>query len=180
MPRPDLRLVSDNPARFAKSGYDELGKISLDANGESLGLVHGLKAEKSERGFRCHECRQMQRVGAWLVWVPNGLRKGDPAWAFEEACIYTGQMSGSGWCLDCAPKRDDGFVAAARDAFAHRDLSGPPHHIEIAGLERPSLIDRVIDALSEDRWQFRVTMFCYAVATLAGCYFAWQLGRGAL
>lgn len=75
--------------------------------------------------------------------------------------------------------RDD----AALDVQAWvRDLPDlrPTRHAEIASLERPSLIDRVIDALSEDRWQFRVTVFCYVVATLAGCYFAWQLGRGAL
>jgi hypothetical protein len=39
---------------------------------------------------------------------------------------------------------------------------------------------RIYEPSFRERWQFRVTVFCYVVATLAGCYFAWQLGRGAL
>jgi hypothetical protein len=91
---------------FARPGYDEFGKISLDENGEALGLLHGLEAVRRDRGFRCAECDQYQRAGSWLVWVEDGLRKDDPDWAFEDSAIYRGgNWSGSGWCLDCAPKR---------------------------------------------------------------------------
>jgi hypothetical protein len=110
-------LSGFDPSRTAKPGYDEFGKISLDPNGEKLGLIRGLRAEQSRRRFRCTECGQYQRPGAWLVWIEDGLRKGDPDWAFEDSVVYRGgHWRGSGWCLDCAPKRSTAKATPTRSA----------------------------------------------------------------
>lgn len=73
--------------------------------GETLGLCTGLRAERSDRQFRCNACRQMQPHGAWLVWVPDSVRPGDPGWSVEEAARLN-YLNGhsSGWCFECAPK----------------------------------------------------------------------------
>lgn len=74
--------------------------------GETLGLCRGLRSEKSRNGqWRCAQCGQMQRAESWLIWVPDGVRKSDPAWSVTEAArvtAYNGHKSG--WCLSCAPK----------------------------------------------------------------------------
>jgi hypothetical protein len=72
---------------------------------ETLGLCAGLRAERSSHQYRCSECHRMQPNGSWLVWVPDSVRRGDPAWSVTEACrtnAFNG--TGSGWCLSCAPK----------------------------------------------------------------------------
>jgi hypothetical protein len=101
------QAVSSKAAHPSRSMFgDVFGKPTINANGEALGLVHGMRAERSRDRFRCGECGQYQRPGSWMVWVETGLRKDDPLWAFEDSAIYRGgHWSGIGWCLNCAPKR---------------------------------------------------------------------------
>jgi hypothetical protein len=75
----------------------------LDDNAEDLLLLPGLRAEPRDRQFRCAACSRMQPTGSWLVWVPDGVRKTDPAWSVTEACRLSAfNGHGSGWCLKCA------------------------------------------------------------------------------
>lgn len=71
--------------------------------GETLGLPRGLRPERPRGQFRCASCEQMQRDPEWIVYVPDGVRIGDPGWSVTESArqnAYNG--SGSGWCLTCA------------------------------------------------------------------------------
>lgn len=81
-------------------------KVPVQGAAEALGLVPGLRAEKSRGGgWRCSNCHQMQPGGSWEVWVPDSVRHGDPESAITEACrrnAYNGHHSA--WCLKCAPK----------------------------------------------------------------------------
>lgn len=73
--------------------------------GETLGLCRGIRAERRHSQYRCESCNKMQPAGSWMAWVPDGMRRSDPVWSFEEAArqnAYNGSMSG--WCLKCAPK----------------------------------------------------------------------------
>lgn len=77
----------------------------VDAEGERLGLVRGLRAETYPRQYRCGQCDRMQHSGSICVQVPDHVRKNDPAWAVEEACrVSAFNGSFTGWCLSCAPK----------------------------------------------------------------------------
>lgn len=71
---------------------------------EKLGLLPGLRAEKSRHGqWRCAECQRMQPNDSWQVWVPDGVCNRDPGWSITEACrvsAYNGHLSA--WCLSCA------------------------------------------------------------------------------
>lgn len=70
---------------------------------ETLGLCDGLRAERNTHQYRCGQCHQMQQNGAWGVWVPDGVRVGDPSWSVTESArrnAYNGTFTT--WCLDCA------------------------------------------------------------------------------
>jgi hypothetical protein len=84
-------------------------KARVDQIGETLGLCAGLRARRSDGQFRCGECLRMQAAGSWKVWVPDGVRKGDPSWSVEEAArLITFNGSATAWCLECAPKAKAG------------------------------------------------------------------------
>ena len=73
-------------------------------NLNDLGLVQGLRTYISD-GCRCANCGRMQRPQSTMVWVPDSVRVGDPAWAVAEICKrerYNGNSSG--WCMKCARK----------------------------------------------------------------------------
>ncbi len=63
------------------------------------------RTEITERDWRCASCNKMQHAGTTLYWVPDRVLPGDPIWSIENACKgHNG--SGSGWCKDCAPKKE--------------------------------------------------------------------------
>jgi hypothetical protein len=77
--------------------------IAADPNAERLGLPRGLEAVTSHDQYRCYNCRKMQPRGSVVVYVPDSVLEGDPAWSVTEAArlnAYNG--SGSGWCVKCA------------------------------------------------------------------------------
>lgn len=82
-------------------------KVSAQDAATALGLVPGLRVGDSpqQTQWRCDHCDEMQRADGVLVWVPDTVRVGDPAWAVTEACRL-GQFNchASGWCLRCARK----------------------------------------------------------------------------
>ena len=72
---------------------------------QSEALAPGLRFEKTGSAYRCAHCGKMQRADPGLVWVPDGVALGDPAWSVTEQCrrvAYNGDWSG--WCLECARK----------------------------------------------------------------------------
>lgn len=66
-------------------------------------LCKGLKARRSNSSYRCSSCSQMQPAGALMVWVPDSVQRGDPAWSVTDACERNA-LNGhsSGWCVRCA------------------------------------------------------------------------------
>lgn len=77
--------------------------VPIDQISETLGLLPGLRAEKSDGGWRCDHCNGYQRERGWLVWVPDNIRSTDSAADISDQCrrsAYNG--CGSGWCLKCA------------------------------------------------------------------------------
>lgn len=73
-----------------------------------IGVLENLRVEQSARQWRCGWCNKMQPIGSWLVWVPEGLQKSDPIWAFVEAAkegAYNGCKGA--WCTRCAPKQSN-------------------------------------------------------------------------
>jgi hypothetical protein len=70
---------------------------------DRLGLCAGLRVQEDHDQFRCAECNKMQPSGSTLAWVPDGVRRGDPAWSVTESA-RRGAFNGhsSGWCLSCA------------------------------------------------------------------------------
>lgn len=93
-------------AQFRAAGWFQVPPPAIapiDQSAEELLLVPGLRAERRSSQFRCASCDKMSPNGSWLVWVPDSVRKGDPAWSVSESCrqgAFNG--SGSGWCLKCA------------------------------------------------------------------------------
>lgn len=82
--------------------------------GETLGLCKGLRPQRTDSQYRCAACSKMQPPGSWMVWVPDSVRRGDPAWSVIEAArlnAYNGHLSG--WCITCAPKAEAPKVAAS-------------------------------------------------------------------
>ncbi len=82
-------------------------RAPVDEIAETLGLHPGLRVERGiyGGGWRCCHCDIMQKPDAWLVWVPDSVRMGDPGWSVIDAGrrnAYNG--SGGGWCLRCAQK----------------------------------------------------------------------------
>lgn len=79
---------------------------------QELGLCDGLRVKLSRHGgWRCSECRQMQRDRAEQVWVPAGVLAHDPAWSVTETCrrnTYNGHFSA--WCLPCARRLGGGVL----------------------------------------------------------------------
>lgn len=72
---------------------------------DTLGLAPGLRVEEDWGQFRCACCKRMQPRGSYLVWVPDGVERGDPAWSVTEECRRSAfNGSGSGWCLGCAKR----------------------------------------------------------------------------
>lgn len=81
-------------------------KAQIQSKADELGLVNGLRVEKSRDSYRCACCGEMQVLAEYMVWVPDSVQKGDSPEAIEELCrknAFTG--TGSGWCLKCAPKK---------------------------------------------------------------------------
>jgi hypothetical protein len=71
----------------------------------ALNINPALRAEVVDSLFRCASCNQWTPKGAWLVWVPDSARIGDPAWSIIELARTTAYNGcGSGWCLNCAQK----------------------------------------------------------------------------
>jgi hypothetical protein len=72
---------------------------------KELGLLDGLHAHETDHPYRCGWCSQMQPSGSLQVWVPDGVRRGDPSWSVKEAArrgAYNGHSTA--WCLKCARK----------------------------------------------------------------------------
>ncbi len=68
-----------------------------------LGLPKGVRVEHGHRQWRCSCCSQMQPPNSLQAWIPDSVRRGDPAWSVTEACrvnAYNG--SSSAWCIKCA------------------------------------------------------------------------------
>lgn len=79
----------------------------VDEAADRLGLVRGLRVKVAPRQYRCGCCGAMQPAGAEEVWVPDGMRRTDPAWSIEEACrLSANNGSFTAWCLGCAPKAE--------------------------------------------------------------------------
>jgi hypothetical protein len=74
-----------------------------DELGEAYGLPKGLHFDSTGDEWRCASCSVMQKPDSPLVWVPDGVRRGDPEWSVTESArrnAYNGHSSG--WCLKCA------------------------------------------------------------------------------
>lgn len=87
--------------------------VPVDQVADTLGLCHGLRATRTDDQYRCACCREMRPPESWIVWVPDGVLKGDPEWSVTESSrrnAYNGHHSG--WCLECA-KQFTKTVAAA-------------------------------------------------------------------
>lgn len=73
---------------------------------EELGILPCLRANRDDRGgWRCSHCREMQKPGTYLVWVPDNTHISESAESITEASrqgAYNGHSSG--WCLSCARK----------------------------------------------------------------------------
>jgi hypothetical protein len=81
---------------------------------ETLGLLPGLRADRSMSNFRCSNCSTYQMTGSWLVWVPDGVMSADSAEVIAEQCrqnAYNGHHSG--WCIECAKKLGKNALAPA-------------------------------------------------------------------
>ena len=102
---PDLRIVFEPVPPPKKAPVQDTAK--------NLNLVAGLRAEETDRQFRCAACRGMSRD--WRVWVPDGVLRSDPEWSVTESCrlnAYNGHRSA--WCLDCAPKHQPEEVVSSK------------------------------------------------------------------
>lgn len=90
-----------------------------------LGLLPWLRGEVAERQFRCASCNGMVARGGVQVWIPDGVRRKDPAWSVEEFCrtnAYNGHFSA--WCLKCARELSPGSVSSeSKDADLERELN---------------------------------------------------------
>lgn len=96
-------------------------KAPVQALADRLGLCAGLRAEESKSSFRCSDCFRIQPSGSTMVWVPDGVCRGDPAWSVTEAArrnAYNGHASG--WCLRCAAKLSKGVTAEPTTAQQKR------------------------------------------------------------
>lgn len=77
--------------------------VPVNSEARALGLVHGLRPEKTPTQFRCAACAGMEAADSIMVWVPDGTRRGDPGWSVSERARQGAYNGGaSGWCLNCA------------------------------------------------------------------------------
>lgn len=84
-----------------------------------LGLADGLRVEVSNSQYRCGECWKMQPRDSLSVWVPDGVRKGDPVWSVTESCReYAYNGSFTSWCVSCAKS-----LSAGKSGTAHTPIS---------------------------------------------------------
>lgn len=68
---------------------------------DELMLLPGLRAVEKSKPFGCSCCHGLKT--GHMVWVPDGIRKGDdPALVTEICRIAAYNGSWSGWCLKCA------------------------------------------------------------------------------
>lgn len=107
--------MSDDRFEFEFTAVPPPETAPIQQEAEELLLLPGLRAVRSRDTFRCGNYRhgRMQKPGSWLVWVPDSVQPGDPAWSVTEAArrnAYNGMLSG--WCLDCA-QRLSGLRAAS-------------------------------------------------------------------
>jgi hypothetical protein len=100
--------------------------VTIPANqlAVSLGLLHFLQPEKSDTQFRCAQCHTMQPGGSYLVWIPDSVRLGDPAWATAESCRQN-WLNGhfTGWCVGCARKLGAASPARKAATYVSRELA---------------------------------------------------------
>lgn len=93
-------------------------EVPVQDEAERLGLVRGLRVSPAQGDmWRCAECSRMQKPDAPMVWVPDGVRKGDPEWSVTEACrrsAFNGHFGG--WCVRCAPKASSLIVGSSKVA----------------------------------------------------------------
>lgn len=83
----------------------------------SMGLIDGLRAQRTDREFCCASCFKMS-VQGWQVWVPDRVRREDAPASVTEQCrrrAFNGSFSA--WCVSCAqsfapaaPLRQMGWV----------------------------------------------------------------------
>jgi hypothetical protein len=79
---------------------------SEDMHTSTLNLCEGLRAERSDRKFRCAVCREIQPAGSFIVYVPDGISPSDSHQTVTERIRATAyNYDKSGWCLSCAPKQ---------------------------------------------------------------------------
>ena len=72
-----------------------------------LGLLPGLRARKHDQSFRCSGCHKLR--SGWLVWVPDGVRRGDDPAEVSEMCRLNARNGhSSAWCLDCSQRLSGG------------------------------------------------------------------------
>ena len=79
--------------------------VPIQALAAERGLVPGLRVETARAIFCCGGCREMRPAGSESVWIPDGVRLSDPAWAIAEQCrlsAFNGNFSL--YCIGCAPK----------------------------------------------------------------------------
>lgn len=90
-----------------------LAACSATSRPVEVRIVEGLRSEKSDHQFRCSWCQKMQPAGSWMVYVPDSVLKGDPAWSIKDTLSRT-RFNGSysGWCVACAPKDPKGKTLA--------------------------------------------------------------------
>lgn len=82
----------------------EIGSVRM-SDKQFANALHQLymRAEVGRKSeFRCCQCRTMQPVGSTLIWVDDGVLKGDPLWSVRNK-NQAGQWNGerSGWCRGC-------------------------------------------------------------------------------
>ena len=65
--------------------------------------ILGVRSERHDSPYRCAECGRWQRANAWMFWIPDVIRSGDPAWAIQWQARQTNQGY-SGQCLPCVER----------------------------------------------------------------------------
>ena len=142
------RVMAQSGGNFELVEVPPPQKAPVQDIAETLGLVNGLRAHRSDDQFRCAECSKMQPNGSWMVWVPDGTGRSDPAWSVEERCrqnAWNGESSG--WCLACAPKAPKASVASVFEKIRNGELSQDAANRELDKIERKSFWQHVVNAL---------------------------------
>jgi hypothetical protein len=116
-------------------------KAPLYARATRLGLLPFFRVDERNSPFKCGNCHTFQPGPTNLVWVPDTVLVGDPAWVIEEACRENARNGHhSGWCVLCAARL--GVVSPKVEAMLLE--STDRFQIAVVAEDRKSLVARII------------------------------------